>query len=613
MKNNLLLSIVLWTFLGVFPLTLKCQNLIKNGGFEALTSFNCEEGCYLIFTCDNYITKFCRNEGDCSQEASNIPFKANLINDWKCGFGTPQIEQSGCTTQDVHSGSVAAFLGSSSSHKEGIYQDINLSSVNNYNFTFWVKASGNPTLNILLANGLVPNDAQPNINFQNQVVYSTSNISNSWIKIVLSLTPNSNYSQILFYLTGNDGSVLIDDISITQSCCSDHAIYQDIANPPSVMVTNTIWCGNNITGYYPPGDVVISWGANIVFQAGNYILLESGFLATDATFFAFTEDCSNYTLKSSAAYWFEGNCDFVIGVFSCFGSGEYSVVWGDEVTGAFRKIHPSTETTYTYTVTDINTGAHVSGTITVPPFPAFFGAATAYIPNSFSPNNDGINDVWQITDNGKSFYAYNAYAYELRVFDESYGQLIYRSNRIGHKGFSDTEIKWNGAGLTGEDVLYYTLELENCSGITTFNGTVTAYAGSSFKSDDNNPFGKPVYGDASQAVLTNTDFKNTEYIQFINKEAHLKQRELLNTTLNIFPNPAATETTVTLSLESTARGSLQLLDIHGRQVNNIISGMFVGQRLYHIPIPLASIPEGIYYVILNTDLGVRTQKLIVLK
>ena len=63
--------------------------------------------------------------------------------------------------------------------------------------------------------------------------------------------------------------------------------------------------------------------------------------------------------------------------------------------------------------------------------------ALLHIPNAFTPNGDGINDVWNIRD-------IFVQSYTLEVYNK-WGQLIFKT--------SDKRNKWNGQSLSGETVI----------------------------------------------------------------------------------------------------------------------------------------------------------------
>ena len=59
-----------------------------------------------------------------------------------------------------------------------------------------------------------------------------------------------------------------------------------------------------------------------------------------------------------------------------------------------------------------------------------------WIPNSFTPNNDGINDVWQPWGN-----VIDLESFDLKIFDR-WGQLMFQSN--------DPNLPWDGSGSGGQ-------------------------------------------------------------------------------------------------------------------------------------------------------------------
>lgn len=86
-----------------------------------------------------------------------------------------------------------------------------------------------------------------------------------------------------------------------------------------------------------------------------------------------------------------------------------------------------------------------------------------YVPNAFTPNNDGINDGWEIYGNKKAWRFV-----EVNVFDR-WGELVYSSN--------DINFSWDGSykGTMMEPNVYvYVLKVSYIDGYTANNkGTVT--------------------------------------------------------------------------------------------------------------------------------------------
>ena len=88
-------------------------------------------------------------------------------------------------------------------------------------------------------------------------------------------------------------------------------------------------------------------------------------------------------------------------------------------------VSPLLSTTYTLAVTQSATGCRDSITFSV----FVDGLNHIYVPNAFTPNGDGVNDVHQISFSGTILF------YEMEIFDR-WGEMVYRSN--------DPERGWDG-------------------------------------------------------------------------------------------------------------------------------------------------------------------------
>jgi gliding motility-associated-like protein len=100
---------------------------------------------------------------------------------------------------------------------------------------------------------------------------------------------------------------------------------------------------------------------------------------------------------------------------------------------------PPTTTTYTLTAVENNCSAQATVTITV--------AQKLVIPTTFSPNNDNVNDTWEIL--GIENYPNCS----VKIFSR-WGQEVYQS--IGYT----PKKQWDGSG-TAEGVYYYIIELRD--------------------------------------------------------------------------------------------------------------------------------------------------------
>jgi gliding motility-associated-like protein len=130
--------------------------------------------------------------------------------------------------------------------------------------------------------------------------------------------------------------------------------------------------------------------------------------------------------------------------------------WSDS-TGVFssaEEVVVSTPGTYTFTVT--NACESVAGNIQVEVEP-LSRARLIYLPNAFSPNDDGINDCYQ----GYVDPAVELVSYELKIFDR-WGDLLFLTTDVN--GCWDG---WfNGKEMDPAVVVYWvTMRVRNCDGV----------------------------------------------------------------------------------------------------------------------------------------------------
>jgi gliding motility-associated-like protein len=136
------------------------------------------------------------------------------------------------------------------------------------------------------------------------------------------------------------------------------------------------------------------------------------------------------------------------------GSGSYDLVWSpkryldcytcDNVTsGALQNI------TYTVLATDTN-GCRATDTVTITVNPEY----PLYVPNAFTPNNDGFNDFFEIFGNKKIWLTMT-----IRIFNR-WGELVFET--------SDQKFRWDGrykGELLTPQVLTYVLDVDYVNGV----------------------------------------------------------------------------------------------------------------------------------------------------
>lgn len=136
------------------------------------------------------------------------------------------------------------------------------------------------------------------------------------------------------------------------------------------------------------------------------------------------------------------------------GMSPFSILWNNESTN--RVLDPIFPGTYTVTVTD-DRGCLKSQEFLV----GIDCLDEKDLPNTFTPNGDGVNDSWRIP--GIEDYPNN----ELEIFNR-WGSPIYKANPYQND--------WTGTNMENEDLplgaYYYVLELNDNQG-TTLSGSIT--------------------------------------------------------------------------------------------------------------------------------------------
>lgn len=171
------------------------------------------------------------------------------------------------------------------------------------------------------------------------------------------------------------------------------------------------------------------------------------------------------------------------------GSGSYSYSWSISTPGIpfpgpnnVKTIEVALDETADFSVfvQDNATGYSGNEYATVPRI--LLGNFNTFIPNVFTPNGDGYNDLWLVSDSNKGYGAINAYYYRLIIRNIN-NTIVYQSGATvssGHLGIMGGDISWNGRiNGTGNPcpvgTYQYSLQLQNCSYNNIINGSIDIF------------------------------------------------------------------------------------------------------------------------------------------
>lgn len=207
--------------------------------------------------------------------------------------------------------------------------------------------------------------------------------------------------------------------------------------------------------------------------------------------------CALFLILSSRIFAFEvainqtgtaaNSCTRTLTAVVTGGSGSYSYTWSivtpsiswpgpNNVSTVYLSLDQTADVNVS--IRDLSTNQMTSTTVTV--YRIVTGSFNIFIPNLITPNGDGYNDNWIVTDANKTYSPINAYAYSLVIRNSSNVQVFQSSgtDTSTHLGIIGGDILWNarvnGSGsIVPLGVYSYALTLENCSQTTPYNGQLS--------------------------------------------------------------------------------------------------------------------------------------------
>ncbi|HYG15386.1 MAG TPA: T9SS type A sorting domain-containing protein, partial [Bacteroidia bacterium] len=110
---------------------------------------------------------------------------------------------------------------------------------------------------------------------------------------------------------------------------------------------------------------------------------------------------------------------------------------------------------------------------------------------------------------------------------------------------------------------------------------------------------------------TEFDPVNAEYDLIITTTAVAEAGPVLN--LNVYPNPVSASLTVEFDLADNQEVTIEVTDVTGKVVSSILPATSLNAGVQRLSANLGNLSEGVYFVAIKTDNGVKTVKTLVSK
>jgi gliding motility-associated-like protein len=224
-------------------------------------------------------------------------------------------------------------------------------------------------------------------------------------------------------VTGANNCVNKDSVTITLKALPAFAVAGNVATCVNGKAqlsasggTNYLWSPAALLNNATIANPVATVPSNTLFQV---IIRDSDCNLSDTLFT--TVSTNRLPPPVTAAKSNDMDCVFNSVQLTAIGADSYT--WSPSVDLSSNTIaNPVASPTVTrqYTVTGINTTSNCSGTDTITVFVKAPAAPKAYIPNAFSPNNDGVNDCFRVKDFGTVKTA------DIIIYNR-YGNLVFQT------------------------------------------------------------------------------------------------------------------------------------------------------------------------------------------
>jgi len=94
---------------------------------------------------------------------------------------------------------------------------------------------------------------------------------------------------------------------------------------------------------------------------------------------------------------------------------------------------------------------------------------------------------------------------------------------------------------------------------------------------------------------------------------YCKPSENLFSYFNVFPNPTSSNSLIRYKTTQDSKNSLTIIDMLGKEIDKIYSEHFQKEGIYDVNYGFDKLSQGIFFVKLQTDIDVFTQKVLIIK